>query len=650
MTAEVGLAALWLAAALAALQLVAGMLAVRAAGSDGGTIEALTRPAAVVQGVMAAISFVMLLWVFAITDLSAKLVVDNSHSMKPMIFKLAGAWGNHEGSMLLWVTVMALAGALIALVERRLPERTMQATLAAQGFVALGFYGFLLFSSNPFERIGVPVPEGMGLNPLLQDIGLALHPPTLYFGYVGLSVAFSFAVGALLTRQVTPDFARAMRPWVLGAWVFLTLGITAGSYWAYYELGWGGWWFWDPVENASLMPWLAATALLHSASVLATRDALRAWTILLGVVAFSMSMVGTFLVRSGILTSVHAFAVDPKRGSFILALLVIYIGGALLLFALRAGTVNEGERFSATSREGALVFNNVMLSAILAIVLLGTLYPLLTEAFDVRVSVGPPYFNPVGAIFAVPMLVVMAIGPLLRWRQDRMGRIRGEVAVFAALLLTALVGFSVVGNVPLLPLIGLALGLALIVASLMPLRGRKLRLLPLATWGMVVAHLGIAISVLGMASESAFSTEKLAALSVGDKTQVGPWDVTLTSVEPVAGPNWTAMEARLAASYRGGEPVMLAPQARNFWAPPQETSESVLETRWNGQLYAVLGSEAGQGRWQLRLWWKPFVALIWFGGVLVALGGVLALIGRVAGDLRRRSVRRRVAERREQGA
>ena len=649
MIAEVGLAALWLAAALAALQLIAGLLAVRASSGDDGEIKALTRPAAVVQGVMAAISFVMLLWVFAITDLSVKLVVDNSHSMKPMIFKLAGAWGNHEGSMLLWVTVMALAGALIALIERRLPERTMQATLAAQGFVALGFYAFLLFSSNPFERMETPVPEGLGLNPLLQDIGLAFHPPTLYFGYVGLSVAFSFAVGALLTRQVTPDFARAMRPWVLGAWVFLTLGITAGSYWAYYELGWGGWWFWDPVENASLMPWLAATALLHSASVLATRDALRAWTILLGVVAFSMSMVGTFLVRSGILTSVHAFAVDPKRGSFILALLVIYIGGALLLFALRAGTVNEGERFNATSREGALVFNNVMLSAILAIVLLGTLYPLLTEAFDVRVSVGPPYFNPVGAIFAVPMLVVMAIGPLLRWRQDRLGRIRGEMAVFAALLLTALIGFSVVGNVPLLPLIGLALGAALIVASVMPLRGRKLRLLPLATWGMVVAHLGIAVSVLGMASESAFSTEKLAALSIGDKAQVGPWDVELTAVEPVAGPNWTAMEARLEARYRGGDPVMLTPQARNFWAPPQETSESVLETRWNGQLYAVLGSEAGQGRWQLRLWWKPFVTLIWLGGVLVALGGVLALIGRVAGDLRRRSVRRRVAERREQG-
>ncbi|MGN6501247.1 MAG: heme lyase CcmF/NrfE family subunit, partial [Tsuneonella sp.] len=323
MIAELGLAALWLAAALAALQLVAGWAGAR---EDGSEMSAMVRPAAVVQGALCAFAFLMLLLVFARTDLSVKLVAENSHSMKPLIFKIAGAWGNHEGSMLLWVTVMSAAGALIALIERRLPERTMQATLASQGFVALGFYAFLLFSSNPFERLPVPAAEGNGLNPLLQDLGLAFHPPTLYFGYVGLSIAFSFAIGALLTRQVTPEFARTMRPWVLGAWIFLTLGITAGSYWAYYELGWGGWWFWDPVENASLMPWLAATALLHSASVLAARDALRAWTIMLGVVAFSMSMIGTFLVRSGILTSVHAFAVDPERGTFILVLLAIYIG------------------------------------------------------------------------------------------------------------------------------------------------------------------------------------------------------------------------------------------------------------------------------------------------------------------------------------
>ena len=644
MIAELGLAALWLAAALAATQMVAGFLAVR----DNGTSELakLIRPAAITQGVLVAFSFAMLVWLFAITDLSVKLVVSNSHSMKPLIFKLSGTWGNHEGSMLLWVMVMGFAGALIALVEHRLPERTMNATLAAQGVVSLGFYAFLLLSSNPFERLPTPAAEGMGLNPLLQDIGLAFHPPTLYLGYVGLSVAFSFAVGALLTRQVTPEFARAMRPWGLGAWVWLTVGITAGSYWAYYELGWGGWWFWDPVENASLMPWLAATALLHSASVLASRDALRTWTIMLGVVAFSMSMVGTFLVRSGILTSVHAFAVDPERGTFILVLLGIFIGGALLLFALRANTISEGERFRIASREGALVFNNVMLSAILAIVLLGTLYPLLTEAFDVRVSVGPPYFNPVGAIFAIPMLVVMGVGPLLRWRQDRLDRIGKEAALFGALVLAALILASVLADIGILPLLGLALGLGLAVASLLPLRRRKLSRTPLATWGMVVAHFGIAVALLGMSSESAFTQERLAALEEGGCTRVGPWSIELQGVEPIAGPNWTAMQARIAARYDGGKASVLTPQARNFWAPPQQTTESALLTRWNGQLYAVVGDRTPDGRWQLRLWWKPFVPLIWYGGLLVALGGVLALIGRVITDIRNRRLAVRIAERR----
>ncbi|MCA0889979.1 heme lyase CcmF/NrfE family subunit [Qipengyuania flava] len=644
MIAELGLAALWLAAALAALQMAAGFLALRD-GADGA-LAGLIRPAAIVQGVLVTLSFAMLVWLFAVTDLSVKLVASNSHSMKPLVFKLSGTWGNHEGSMLLWVMVMGLAGALIALVERRLPERTMNATLAAQGVVSLGFYAFLLLSSNPFERLPVPATEGMGLNPLLQDIGLAFHPPTLYLGYVGLSVAFSFAVGALLTRQVTPDFARAMRPWVLGAWVLLTIGITAGSYWAYYELGWGGWWFWDPVENASLMPWLAATALLHSASVLASRDALRTWTIMLGVVAFSMSMVGTFLVRSGILTSVHAFAVDPERGTFILVLLGIFIGGALLLFALRANTISEGERFALASREGALVFNNVMLSAILAIVLLGTLYPLLTEAFDVRVSVGPPYFNPVGAIFTIPMLVVMAVGPLLRWRQDRIDRIGKEIALFAALVLAALILISLLADIALLPLLGLALGVGLAVASLMPLRGRKLARTPLATWGMVTAHFGIAVALIGMASESAFTSERLAAVEEGGSTSVGPWTVVLQGVEPVAGPNWTAIQGRVSASYDGGEPVVLTPQSRNFWAPPQQTTESALVTRWNGQLYAVVGDRSPDGRWQLRLWWKPFVTLIWYGGLLIALGGVLALVGRVLSDLRHRRLAARIADRR----
>ncbi|MXO84979.1 heme lyase CcmF/NrfE family subunit [Altererythrobacter aurantiacus] len=644
MIAELGLAALWLAFALCVLQLGAAIAGGR---EQGAVLAAIVRPAAIVQGLLCGIAFLMLLWVFAITDLSVGLVAANSHSAKPMIFKLAGAWGNHEGSMLLWVTVMALAGALIAGLERRLPENMMRATLGAQSFVALGFYAFLIFSSNPFARLAQPAPEGAGLNPLLQDIGLALHPPVLYFGYVGLSVAFSFAVGALLTRQVNPDFARVTRPWVLAAWICLTLGITAGSYWAYYELGWGGWWFWDPVENASLMPWLAATALLHSIGVLAARDALRAWTILLGVIAFSMSMLGTFLVRSGILTSVHAFAVDPERGAFILFLLGVYIGGALLLFGLRAGAVAEGERFAATSKEGALVFNNVMLCAILGIVLLGTLYPLLTEAFDVRVSVGPDYFNPVSAIFVVPMLIVMAIGPLLRWRRDSLERIARPAALLTAVALVVLGFVALLFEVSFLALLGLALSAALALASFMPLRGRRLARVPMSVWGMVVAHFGIAVALFGMASESAFTVERLAAVEAGATTSVGPWQVRLDSVEPVAGPNWTALEARLSArTSERGAPTVLTPQSRNFWAPSQATTESALATRWNGQLYAVIGNQTDDGRWQLRLWWKPFVTFIWYGGILVALGGGLAIAGRVRSDLRRRIVGRRMAERR----
>ncbi len=635
MIAEAGLACLWLAASLSLLQLLAGGFAL--AGRGAG-LAAIVRPVAVLQGVLVALAFVALIWLFLRTDLSVKLVAMNSHSDKPFLYKFAGTWGNHEGSMLLWVTIMGLSGGFIAWLEKRLRGDTMIATLAAQAFVSLGFYAFLLFSSNPFERLPSPVPEGQGLNPLLQDPGLAFHPPTLYIGYVGLSVAFSFAVGALVTRNVGPVFAKAMRPWVLGAWIFLTLGITAGSYWAYYELGWGGWWFWDPVENASLMPWLAATALLHSVSVLATRGALRAWTIMLAVVAFSMSMVGTFLVRSGILTSVHAFAVDPERGSFILALLAIYIGGALALFALRASTIKEGARFNFLSREGALVLNNVLLVSILGIVLIGTLYPLLTEAMGTKVSVGPPYFNPVGAIFALPMVAAMMVGPLLRWRRDNGAKVFNllvlPVLVVAAALALVLVFADGIG---LLPLLGLILAAGLAVASLLPLWGRNLRRTPLNIYGMVLAHLGIAVALFGMAAESAFNREVLVAANVGDQHAVGPYIVRLDGIEPVVGPNWTALQANMTAVLKdGGEVATLHSQSRNFVSPPTTTSEAALKTDWNGQLYAVLGEENADGRWQLRLWWKPFVPFIWYGGILIGLGGLLALIGRTARDIRRR--------------
>ena len=638
MIAEAGLAALWLAAAMALLQLAMAAIALSSRATEPPQIVrdllAAVRPVAVAQGLLALGAFAALVALFARTDLSVLLVAENSHSAKPMLYKVAATWGNHEGSMLLWVTVLAVAGGAIALFERLLATRTHVATLAAQAAIAAGFYAFLLFASNPFARLSPAPLDGLGLNPLLQDPGLAFHPPTLYLGYVGLSVAFSFAVGALVTRDVGRDFARAMRPWVLGAWIFLTIGITAGSYWAYYELGWGGWWFWDPVENASLMPWLAATALLHSVTVLATRDGLRAWTIMLSVVAFSMSMVGTFLVRSGILTSVHAFAVDPTRGSFILALLILYIGGALALFAFRVGTVRQGALFEPVSREGGLVLNNLLLSVILGIVLIGTLYPLLAEAFGVQLSVGPPFFNRAAGPIALLLVAGMTVGPLLRWRRDRGRAVARRIAVPAAVTLLAFVALLFT-DAGLMPVLGLSLAAGLAVASILPLVGRSPWRTPLPIWGMVVAHLGIAVSLAGMASDSAFTAERLVAAAPGEVNRVGPFAVRFEGIKPVVGDNWSAIQGRLIVTRDGGMPFLLRPEQRFFANPPTETSEAALATFWDGQLYAVLGRDDHGGRRQLRLWWKPFVTLIWAGGGLIALGGFVSLIGRV----RRRRVR-----------
>ena len=623
MIAEAGLAALWLAAALAILQIVLafGPAQVRSVAA------APVRSIAIVEGALTVFAMAMLMWVFERTDLSVLLVAENSHSAKPWLYKVAGAWGNHEGSMLLWVTILGLAGAALAIFSRRLDTKTLTAALGAQGALALGFFGFLLLASNPFARLNPPAFEGRGLNPLLQDPGLVFHPPTLYVGYVGLSVAFSLAVGALVTGRVDSALAKAMRPWVLGAWIMLTLGITAGSYWAYYELGWGGWWFWDPVENASLMPWLAATALLHSINVLASRDSLRAWTMMLAMIAFSMSMVGTFLVRSGVLTSVHAFAVDPERGTFILALLAFYIGAAFTLFAVRSGRLSEGPKFELVSREAALVGNNLLLTVILGIVFIGTLYPLFIEAVTGdKLSVGAPYFNAVAGPLALLLAVLVCIGPLLNWKRDSGEKLK-------RLIVPALVGVTVLAialvTIPgsLLAKAGLGIAAMLAISAFLPLIGRKLMRTPLSTWGMVVAHFGIAVALAGMAASTMLTKEVLTAARPGEQVQVGPWLVEFESVTPTAGPNWTALQAELRAS-RGGGVTVLKPQARYYTSPPTETTESAIETVLSGQLYTVLGKPAEDGRWQLRLWWKPWVTLIWLGGALIALGGMLALGGR----------------------
>ncbi|MBO9623617.1 MAG: heme lyase CcmF/NrfE family subunit [Sphingomonas sp.] len=631
MIAEAGLAALWLAAALALMQVLLAWGATKAARVGRGLDELMgaLRGVALLQGLLVLGAFGALIALFVRSDMSVLLVAENSHSLKPLIYKVAGAWGNHEGSMLLWVTVLAVAGAAVAFFERRLEPGTLAATLGTQAVIGLGFYAFLAFASNPFVRLNPAAADGQGLNPLLQDPGLAFHPPTLYLGYVGLSVAFSFAVGALLMRDVGPAFAKAMRPWVLAAWIFLTIGITAGSYWAYYELGWGGWWFWDPVENASLMPWLAATALLHSVTVLATRDGLRAWTLMLAVVAFSMSMIGTFLVRSGILVSVHAFAVDPTRGTFILALLGLYIGGALALFGARVSSVKQGATFELVSREGALVLNNLLLSVILGVVFIGTLYPLVAQAAGVQLSIGAPFFNKAIAPVALVLVVATAAGPLLNWRRDNWNALLGRLLVPTAVagVAFALV-FALSGGEHLLQVLAIGLAAGLAAASVAPLWKRKLRRTPLNIWGMVIAHLGVAVSLGGMASDSAFKVERLAAIQVGQNVTVGPFRVTLVEVHPAVGPNWSALEARLSVE-RGGSKFELFPQQRFFSAPPTTTNEAAIRTMLDGQLYTVLGQGDDSGRWQLRLWWKPFVTLIWLGGGLIALGGALALVGRV---------------------
>jgi cytochrome c-type biogenesis protein CcmF len=635
MIATLGLAALWLSAALALLQFVTGavsMPSVRQASASNGAARSVEL-LAIAQAAMITASFFCLIAVFARSDMSVLLVVTNSHSAKPMLYKIAGTWGNHEGSMLLWVTILGVAGATIAAFERKLRSDTKVATLAAQGAISLGFYAFLLLSSNPFTRIE-GVTEGQGLNPLLQDPGLAFHPPTLYAGYVGMSAAFSFAVGALVTRNVDADFARAMRPWVLGAWIFLTIGITAGSYWAYYTLGWGGWWFWDPVENSSLMPWLATTALLHSVTVLATRDGLRAWTIMLSVLAFSMSMVGTFLVRSGILTSVHSFAVDPARGIFILTLLAIYIGGALALFGLRIGTVTEGSRFELVSREAALVINNLLLTVILVIVLVGTLYPLAAEGMGYKASVGAPYFNSAAGPLALLLMLVMAAGPLMRWRMDRprlvLNRMRLALLAGATALLALLLRSNAIG---ILPLLGLTVAAVVAIASVAPLWRRKLARTPLFTWGMVLAHLGCAVSMAGMACDSAFTQENMTAMAPGEVKRVGPFAVTFGGLRELPGPNYAALEGVLLVKRGTGGSFIMAPQLRQFTDPPMMTNQAAIKTFWDGQLYLTIGEKPSGDRWLVRMWWKPFVTFIWLGGAMIALGGFLSLLGRVRRDL-----------------
>ncbi|NEV76768.1 heme lyase CcmF/NrfE family subunit [Rhodopseudomonas sp. BR0C11] len=640
MIAEAGHYALVLALALALIQSTVPLLGARL---NDGALMNVARSTALVQLLFAGLSFTALVWLHVTSDFSVVNVYENSHSMKPLLYKITGVWGNHEGSMLLWVAILALFGGLVAAFGNNLPLSLRAHVLAVQGWVATAFYLFILITSNPFARMANAPAEGRDLNPVLQDIGLAVHPPMLYLGYVGFSISFSFAAAALMEGRLDAAWARWVRPWTLIAWIFLTLGIAMGSYWAYYELGWGGWWFWDPVENASLMPWLAGTALLHSALVMEKRNALKVWTILLSILTFSLSLLGTFLVRSGVLTSVHAFATDPSRGVFILIILCVFIGGSLTLFAWRASSLKQGGLFAPISREGSLVLNNLFLTTACATVFVGTLYPLALEVLTGdKISVGAPFFNLTFGPLMVPLLVAVPFGPLLAWKRgDLIGAAQRLIAAgVVALLAVAFVYAWVHGGAVLAPL---AIGLAVfvIVGALVDIaerialfRGplsislRRASGLPRSAWGTMFAHAALGVTLIGIVCESTWNSEYIAAMKPGDSTKLAGYEFKFEGANQRQGPNYRELLTQFTVTENGRLIGGMAPSKRSFITRGSSTTEAALLTRGFSQLYVSLGDINEQGAVTVRIYHKPMVLLIWFGPILMALGGLLSLSDR----------------------
>ena len=640
MIAEAGHYALVLALALALIQSTVPV--VGAYVRDAGLMN-VARSAALAQLLFVLISFGALTTLYVMSDFSVVNVFENSHSLKPMLYKITGVWGNHEGSMLLWVSILALFGGLVAAFGNNLPLSLRAHVLAVQAWIATAFYLFILVTSNPFLRLANPPLEGRDLNPVLQDIGLAVHPPMLYLGYVGFSISFSFAVAALIEGRIDAAWARWVRPWTLMAWICLTLGIAMGSYWAYYELGWGGWWFWDPVENASLMPWLSGTALLHSAVVMEKRNALKIWTVLLAILTFSLSLLGTFLVRSGVLTSVHTFATDPTRGVFILAILCIFIGGSLTLYAWRASALKQGGLFAPISREGALVLNNLFLTTACATVFIGTLYPLALEVVTgEKISVGAPFFNLTFAPLFVPLMLAMPFGPLLAWKRgDIIGASqRLMAAAVAGLIAIAVLWAWTTGGAALAPL---AIGLAVFVigGALSDLVERtqlfrvpfgtalrRARGLPRSSWGTVFAHAGIGVALIGIVCETTWNSEYIGTLKPGGTAAVGGYTLRLDGMKAQQGPNYREQVATFSVRRNGDEIGVMTPSKRNFTARQSSTTEAALLTRGFSQLYISLGDTMADGGQSVRIYHKPFVLLIWFGPLLMAFGGLLSLTDR----------------------
>jgi cytochrome c-type biogenesis protein CcmF len=639
MIAELGHFALILALLLALLQ---SSVPLWGAARRNLAWMTLGRSTAIAQLVLVTAAFAALMHAYVTSDFSVQNVFENSHSDKPLLYKITGVWGNHEGSMVLWVFILSLFGAAVAWFGTNLPPALAARVLAVQGMIGAGFLGFILLTSDPFHRLPQAPLDGRGLNPVLQDPGLAFHPPFLYLGYVGFSVAFSFAVAALIEGRVDAAWARWVRPWTLAAWCALTIGIAMGSWWAYYTLGWGGWWFWDPVENASFMPWLVGTALLHSAIVVEKRDALKSWTILLAILTFSLSLIGTFLVRSGVLTSVHAFAVDPRRGLYILVLLLVAIGGSLGLYAWRAPALKTGGIFAPISREGALVLNNLLLAVAAAAILWGTLYPLFSDQLGgPKLTVGPPFFDVVFRWLMAPLLVAVAVGPLLAWKRgDLLAALQRLWAALAAALAIALVALYVVRGGPLLAVLTLALagwtGLGALSEWAERVRlfrvplgesGRRARHLPRAHYGMTLAHLGLALSLAGIAA-SAWQQERIEVMKPGEDVAIAGYTLHLDAVDKVAGANFTAERAVIAVSRDGRILARMHPEKRFFPLQQQSTGVTAIKTNLFADLYVALGDGNGGGGWTVRAWWKPLVPWIWIGAVMMALGGVLSLSDR----------------------
>jgi cytochrome c-type biogenesis protein CcmF len=638
---ELGHYALMLAFGLALIQ---GTMPIVGTRTKDAVLMGIAGPVALAQFLFVAIAFGALAECYVASDFSVVNVYENSNSAMPLIYRLTSVWGNHEGSMMLWISILAVCGALVAVFGANLPATLKANALAVQGWIAAAFQLFILTTSNPFLRIPDAPFEGRDLNPILQDPGLAFHPPMLYLGYVGFSIAFSFAIAALLEGRIDAAWARWVRPWVLGAWMCLTLGIAGGSYWAYYELGWGGFWFWDPVENASLMPWLAGTALLHSAVVMEKRAALKVWTILLAILTFSLSLIGTFLVRSGVLTSVHAFATDPTRGIFILAILIVFIGGALALYAWRAPLLKQGGLFAPISREGALVFNNLFLTSACATVIVGTLYPLALQALTGdKISVGPPFFNSTFGPLFIPLMLVMPFGPLMAWKRgDLLGAAQRllAAAVLSAVAIAAV--FALEHGGPVMAPFGVGVAVFVMAGAVTDIAERTMILrlpfrvalpraigLPRSAWGTAFAHFGMGVTLLGIIGVTAWGSERIAAIKTGDSLDISHYRVTFDGVFDRPGPNYRDVVGHFTVRRANGEFVgVMEPSRRTFPARDMATTEAALMTRGVSQLYLSLGDPNPDGTVAVRLYYKPHVLMIWMGALIMFFGGALSLSDR----------------------